>query len=93
MKTLDKIPKTYDRKIFTLDGMMDLDISFDGLTMRTPVYIKLDALEQLLRCVPAAEHTILQWLRRSRYRKRNKKRREQTRRTRQIRGARSKENK
>ena len=27
---------------------MDLDITFDGVTMQTPVYIKLDAPEQLL---------------------------------------------
>ena len=35
-------------KTFDLHGRMDLDISFGGITMRTPVYIKLDASEQLL---------------------------------------------
>lgn len=44
----DKIPKTYNHKTFTLDGRVDLDISFDGVTMQTPVYNKLDALELLL---------------------------------------------
>ena len=44
----DKIPHTYDQKTFQLDGRMDLDISFDGKTMRTPVYIKMDATDQLL---------------------------------------------
>ena len=33
---------------FKLDGKMKLDITFDGKTMCTPVYIKIDAQEQLL---------------------------------------------
>ena len=33
---------------FQLDGRMDLDVQFDGKTMCTPVYIMLDAPEQLL---------------------------------------------
>ena len=45
LKPPDQIPKTYDRKVFQLDGRLDLDI---GLTMRTPVYVKLDAADQLL---------------------------------------------
>ena len=48
LKPPDRIPKTYDRKVFQLDGRLDLDICFDGLTMRTPVYVKLDAADQLL---------------------------------------------
>ena len=47
-KKPDKVPKTYDRRTFALDGRMDLDVSFDVITMNTPVYIKLDAPEQLL---------------------------------------------
>ena len=47
-KKPDKVPKTYDRRTFALDGRMDLDVSFNGVTMNTPVYIKLDAPEQLL---------------------------------------------
>ena len=31
-----------------LYGRMDLDVSFEGMTMQTPVYTKLDAAELLL---------------------------------------------
>ena len=48
LKKADKIPRTYDRRTFALDGKIDLDISFDGSTMNTPVYIKVDAPEDLL---------------------------------------------
>ena len=44
----DKVPRTYDRRSFTLDGKMELDISFGGVTMKTSVYIKMDTPEQLL---------------------------------------------
>ena len=47
-KKADKVPRTYNQKPFTLDGRMDLDVSFDGKTMHTPVYIKMNAHEQLL---------------------------------------------
>ena len=47
-KKPDKIPRTYDQKTFTLDGWMDLEITFDDKTMCTPVYIKMDAAGQLL---------------------------------------------
>ena len=42
------LPKTYDRKIFTLDGRIDLDLTPDDVTMNTPVYIKMDSPEPLL---------------------------------------------
>ena len=48
LKPPDKKPRTYDQRTFTLDGRMDLDITFDGKTMCTPVYIKMDAQDQLL---------------------------------------------
>ena len=48
LKEVDKTPRTYDGQPFDLHGRMDLDVSFGGITMRTPVYIKLDASEQLL---------------------------------------------
>ena len=48
LKPPDKKPRTYDQHTFTLDGRMDLDITFDGKTMCTPVYIKMDAQDQLL---------------------------------------------
>ena len=44
----DKVPRNYDGKIFHLDGCMDMDITFDGKTMKTIVYIKSDASDQLL---------------------------------------------
>lgn len=44
----DKTPRTYDQKPFTLDGRMDLDVMFEDRTMRTPVYVKMDAHDQLL---------------------------------------------
>ena len=44
----DKVPWTYDRKTFHLDGCMDLDLSFADKTMKTTVYVKMDAHDQLL---------------------------------------------
>ena len=44
----DKVPKTYDRRTFTLDGRMELEITFGGKAMLTTVYIKMDAHDQLL---------------------------------------------
>ena len=48
LKRPDKVPRNYDQRPFTLHGRMDLDFTFAGKTMTTPVYIKLDAEEQLL---------------------------------------------
>ena len=47
-KPADKCPRTYNRQVFTLDGRMDLDITFGDRTMVTPVYIKMDAQDPLL---------------------------------------------
>ena len=47
-KPADRKPYTYGDQPFSLDGRMDLDVSFDGKTMCTPVYIKMDAKESLL---------------------------------------------
>ena len=44
----DKIPHTYDQRTFTLDGYLQLDISFGEKTMQTRVYVKMDAHDQLL---------------------------------------------
>lgn len=38
----------YVREPFRLDGCIDLDISFSEKTMKTTVYVKMDAQEQLL---------------------------------------------
>ena len=48
IKPVDKTPRTYDQRTFHLDDRLDLDITFDGQTMRTPIYLKIDAKEQLL---------------------------------------------
>ena len=48
LKLADKTPRTYDQKIFCLDGRLDLDITFQERTMKTPVYVKMNAKEQLL---------------------------------------------
>ena len=47
-KPADKTPCTYNRQPFHLDGRVDLDIVFCDKTMRTPVYIKMDAPDELL---------------------------------------------
>ena len=48
LKKADKVPHTYDQKTFKLDGKIELDITFQGQTMRTPVYLKMDAHDHLL---------------------------------------------
>ena len=44
----DKTPRTYVREPFHLDGCIDLDVSFNERTMKTTVYLKMDAQDQLL---------------------------------------------
>ena len=48
LKKVDKIPHTYDQKTFSLDGRVDLDLTFNGVTLNTPVYVKMDSPEPLL---------------------------------------------
>ena len=50
MKAADKTPRTYDYMTFCVDGCLDLDITFKDKTMKTPIYLKMDAKEQLLLC-------------------------------------------
>ncbi len=47
-KKADKTPHTYDQKPFSLDGRMELDITFQDKAIKTTVYIKMDAHDQLL---------------------------------------------
>ena len=47
-KPPDKTLKTYNQQTFRLDGRMDLDIAFQDRTMKTPVYVKMNASEPLL---------------------------------------------
>ena len=44
----DKMPKTYDQRMFTLDGHMMLTIEFDEKCLTTPVYLKMDLPDDLL---------------------------------------------
>ena len=47
-KKADKILRTYNQKPFALDDRIDLDVSFNDRTLCTPIYIKMDAHDQLL---------------------------------------------
>ena len=47
-KTPDRVPRTYGRKVFRLDGQMELEISFQRKAMKTMVYMKMGALDELL---------------------------------------------
>ena len=46
-KPADKVPHSYDHQPFKLDGRMDLEIEFDNKKLTMPIYIKMDAQEQL----------------------------------------------
>lgn len=48
LKKADKMPRNYDHTPFTLDGRIEMDLTFDNKTMRTSVYIKTDTHDQLL---------------------------------------------
>lgn len=48
LKKPDRTPQNYDQRPFTLDGLRTLEITFDRRSMRTSVYVKLDAHDQLL---------------------------------------------
>ena len=43
-----RISKTYSREPLNLDGQMELEILFCSKTIKTVIYIKLDAYDQLL---------------------------------------------
>ena len=47
-KPADKVPRTYNQQTFKLDGKMDLELAFSGIVMRTTVYVKMNAYDQLL---------------------------------------------
>ena len=47
-KPTDKTPRNYDGHTFSLDRRMDLEVTFNGKSMITPVYIRMDAEDQLL---------------------------------------------
>ena len=47
-KPPDRVPHNYDRRPIHLDGWVNLDVEFLDKAMNTPIYIKMDAHEQLL---------------------------------------------
>ena len=47
LKPPNRVPKTYDCRVLTLDGYLDLDVSFDGITMQT---LFTSRLMQLISC-------------------------------------------
>ena len=48
LKPADKTPRAYDQRPFTLDGHMEMVITFGGKEISTQVYIKVNAANQLL---------------------------------------------
>ena len=48
LKEADKLARNYDQGTISLGGCRDLDITFQEKILNTPVYIKMDAPEQLL---------------------------------------------
>ena len=48
LKPADKIPRAYDQRPFSLDGRMELVLTFGEKEISTQVYIKVDAADQLL---------------------------------------------
>ena len=47
-KPPDKTPHTYDQQVIKLNGCIALDIMFRGKTIKTMIYVKMDASERLL---------------------------------------------
>lgn len=41
LKKPDKVQRTFDRKPISLDGRLDLDITFDRRMMTSPIYLKM----------------------------------------------------
>ena len=48
LKPVDKAAFTYDNRPIKLNGKLELDIVFGGKTVTTPIYLKMDAGDQLL---------------------------------------------
>jgi len=48
LKLVDKLPHTYDRRTFKLDGQFNLDVTFVDNAMHTAIYVKMDAFDDLL---------------------------------------------
>ena len=52
----DKVPRMYDKKVFKLNGCIDMEITFGDKTITTTVYIKVDAFDQLLLSEGVCRH-------------------------------------
>ena len=48
LKRADKTPRTYEQRISTLHGHLDLHIEFAGRVLNILIYVKMDAPEDLL---------------------------------------------
>ena len=44
----DKVPRTYNQQPFSLDGQLDLEVSLGDKVMKTAIYLKRGAHDQLL---------------------------------------------
>ena len=49
-RPVEKVPHTYDRHQFNLDGHLDLDISFVDKAMQTAIFVKMDDLKVFGHC-------------------------------------------
>ncbi len=47
-KPADKVAYNYDGKPFALHGRMEMELTFQEKTLKTPIYVKMDAQDQLL---------------------------------------------
>ena len=56
LKKADKVPHTYDRHEFKLDGCLHLDINFNDKTMNTAMYLKMDVHDDLLLSEGVCHH-------------------------------------
>ena len=55
-KKPDKVLHTYHRRQFKLDGQLDLDVNFDDKMINTPIYVKMDAYDDLLLSKGVCRH-------------------------------------
>ena len=48
LRKQDRVPRNNDGKEFHLNGCMEMDLTFQDITLTTTVYIKMDIIDQLL---------------------------------------------
>ena len=54
----DKVPRNCNGNTFTLDGKMDLKVAFQEKYIIEPIYIKMDAKDQLLLSETVHHHLV-----------------------------------